>query len=108
MEHPREECLVVENTHLTLITQEVWDIVQCGRKNRHRPTKMEEQNWTLLVSLKRCSYKGTLIPNHSPRSAFKENARQPVLHRLTSRAGRHRPPRCFFPFIDPDMRGKGM
>ena len=108
MEHPREECLVVENTHLTLITQEVWDIVQCGRKNRHRPTKMEEQNWTLLVSLKRCSYKGALIPNHSPRSAFKENARQPVLHRLTSRAGRHRPPRCFLSLIYPDMRGKGM
>ena len=44
VEHPREECLVFENTHPALITREVWDIVQRVRKNRRRPTKMEEQN----------------------------------------------------------------
>ena len=44
VEHSREECLVFENTHPALITQEVWDIVQRVRKNRRRPTKMEEQN----------------------------------------------------------------
>ena len=44
VEHSREECLVFKDTHLALITQEVWDIVQRVRKNRRRPTKMEEQN----------------------------------------------------------------
>lgn len=44
VEHSREECLVFKDTHPALITQEVWDIVQRVRKNRGRPTKMEEQN----------------------------------------------------------------
>jgi len=44
VEHSIEECLVFKDTHPALITQEVWDIVQRVRKNRRRPTKMEEQN----------------------------------------------------------------
>ena len=44
VEHSREECLVFKDTHPVLITQEVWNIVQRVRKNRRRPTKMEEQN----------------------------------------------------------------
>ena len=44
MEHPREECLVFENTHPAIISKEVWDIVQRVRKNKRRPTKMNEQN----------------------------------------------------------------
>ena len=44
VEHSREECLLFKDTHPALITQEVWDIVQRVRKNRRRPTKMEEQN----------------------------------------------------------------
>ena len=44
VEHSREGCLVFKDTHPALITQEVWDIVQRVRKNRRRPTKMEEQN----------------------------------------------------------------
>ena len=44
VEHSREECLVFKDTHPALITREVWDIVQRVRKNRRRPTKMEEQN----------------------------------------------------------------
>ena len=44
VEHSREECLVFKDTHPALITQEVWDIVQRVRKNRRRPTKMEEEN----------------------------------------------------------------
>ena len=44
VEHSREECLVFKDTHPALITQEVWDIVRRVRKNRRRPTKMEEQN----------------------------------------------------------------
>ena len=43
-EHPREECMVFENTHPALITREIWDIVQRVRKNKRRLTKMEEQN----------------------------------------------------------------
>ena len=44
VEHPREECMVFENTHPALITREVWDMVQRVRKNKRRLTKMEEQN----------------------------------------------------------------
>ena len=44
MEHPREECLVFENTHPAIISKEVWDIVRRVRKNKRRPTKMNEQN----------------------------------------------------------------
>ena len=44
IEHPREECLVFENTHPAIITKEIWDIVRRVRKNKRRPTKMDEQN----------------------------------------------------------------
>ena len=44
VEHPREECMVFENTHPALITREVWDMVQRVRKNKRRLSKMEEQN----------------------------------------------------------------
>ena len=44
VEHSREECLVFENTHPALVTQEVWDIVQRVRKNKRRRTNMDEQN----------------------------------------------------------------
>ncbi len=44
IEHPREECLVFENTHPAIIPKEVWDIVQRVRKNKRRRTKMDEQN----------------------------------------------------------------
>lgn len=44
MEHPREECLVIEGSHEPLIDRETWDIVQRVRQNKRRMTKMEEQN----------------------------------------------------------------
>ena len=44
IEHPREKCLVFENTHPAIIPKEVWDIVQRVRKNKRRRTKMNEQN----------------------------------------------------------------
>ena len=44
VEHPREECVVFENTHPPLVTKETWDIVQRVRQNKRRPTKMAEQN----------------------------------------------------------------
>ena len=41
IEHPREECLVFENTHPAIITREVWDVVQRVRKNtRPRPWRL--------------------------------------------------------------------
>ena len=42
--HLREECLVFEGMHPTLVTQEIWDIVQRVRQNKRRPTKMKEQD----------------------------------------------------------------
>jgi site-specific DNA recombinase len=44
LEHPREDCLVIESSHEPLVDRETWDIVQRVRQNKRRPTKMEEQN----------------------------------------------------------------
>ena len=44
IEHPREECMVLENTHPALVSHEVWNIVQRVRQHKRRPTKMDEQN----------------------------------------------------------------
>ena len=44
IEHPREECIVIEGSHEPIIDRETWDIVQRVRQNRRRPTKMEELN----------------------------------------------------------------
>ena len=44
IEHPREECIVLEGTHEPLIDRETWDIVQRVRQNKRRRTNMGEQN----------------------------------------------------------------
>ena len=44
VEHPREECIVIEGSHEAIIDRETWDIVQRVRQNRRRPTKMKELN----------------------------------------------------------------
>ena len=44
VEHPREECMVLENTHPALVSREVWDIVQRVRQHKRRRTNMDEQN----------------------------------------------------------------
>ena len=44
VEHPREDCMVIEGSHEALIDKETWEIVQRVRQNRRRPTKMEELN----------------------------------------------------------------
>lgn len=44
IEHPREECMVLEGTHEPLIDRETWDIVQRVRQNKRRRTNMDEQN----------------------------------------------------------------
>lgn len=38
--NPEEKQVVFENTHVALIDQETWDLVQKARQNRRRPTKM--------------------------------------------------------------------
>lgn len=38
--NPEEKQVVFENTHVALIDQETWDLVQKARQSRRRPTKM--------------------------------------------------------------------
>ena len=38
--NPEEKQVVFENTHVALIDQETWDLVQIARQSRRRPTKM--------------------------------------------------------------------
>ena len=42
--NPKEDCLIFENTHEPIITQQEFDLVQELRKNKRRPTKHEEVN----------------------------------------------------------------
>ena len=71
IEHSREECLVFENTHPALITQEVWDIVQRVRKNRRRLTKMEEQNkYSGLVFCADCGSNMVLHRAHTMSASY--------------------------------------
>lgn len=45
VDRPKNEQIVVENTHEALITQEVWDIAQSVRQHKKRtPKQMEEPN----------------------------------------------------------------
>lgn len=48
--NPEEKQAVFENTHVALIDQEIWDLVQKARQSRRHPTKMAEQMETLSVS----------------------------------------------------------
>ena len=71
VEHPREECLVFENTHPALISQEVWEIVQRVRKNRRRPTKMKEQNkYSGLVFCADCDSSMVLHRAHTMSASY--------------------------------------
>ena len=71
VEHPREECLVFENTHPALITREVWDMVQRVRKNKRRLTKMEEQNkYSGLVFCADCGSNMVLHRAHTMSSSY--------------------------------------
>ena len=71
VEHPREECMVFENTHPALITQEVWDIVQRVRKNKRRLTKMEEQNkYSGLVFCADCGSNMVLHRAHTMSASY--------------------------------------
>ena len=71
VEHPREECLVFENTHPALVTQEVWDIVQRVRKSKHRRTNMDEQNkYSGLVFCADCGSNMVLHRAHTMSASY--------------------------------------
>ena len=71
VEHPREECMVFENTRPALITREVWDIVQRVRKNKRRLTKMEEQNkYSGLVFCADCGSNMVLHRAHTMSASY--------------------------------------
>lgn len=71
VKHPREECMVFENTHPALITREVWDIVQRVRKNKRRLTKMEEQNkYSGLVFCADCGSNMVLHRAHTMSASY--------------------------------------
>ncbi len=44
VDNPKEDWLIFENTHETIITQQEFDLVQELRRHKHRPTKIEEVN----------------------------------------------------------------
>ena len=71
VEHSREECLVFENTHPALVTQEVWDIVQRVRKNKRRRTNMDEQNkYSGLVFCADCGSNMVLHWTHTMSASY--------------------------------------
>lgn len=71
VEHPREECLVFENTHPAIITREVWDVVQRVRKNKRRMTKMEEQSkYSGLVFCADCGSNMVLHRAHTMSASY--------------------------------------
>ena len=71
VEHPREECMVFENTHPALITREVWDMVQRVRKNKRRLTKMEEQDkYSGLVFCADCGSNMVLHRAHTMSASY--------------------------------------
>ena len=71
VEHPREECLVFENTHPALITREVWDIVQRVRESKRRRTNMDEQNkYSGLVFCSDCGSNMVLHRAHTMSASY--------------------------------------
>ena len=71
VERPREECLVFENTHPALVTQEVWDIVQRVRKSKRRRTNMDEQNkYSGLVFCADCGSNMVLHRAHTMSASY--------------------------------------
>jgi len=71
VEHPRDECMVFENTHPALITREVWDVVQRVRKNKRRLTKMEEQSkYSGLVFCADCGSNMVLHRAHTMSASY--------------------------------------
>ena len=86
IEHPREECLVFENTHPAIISKEVWDIVQRVRKNKRRRTKMDEQNkYSGLVICADCRKTMVLHRAHTMSADYKMCIRDRISHGRTIR-----------------------
>ena len=66
VEHPREECMVVEGSHEAIIDRETWDIVQRVRQHKRRRTNMDEQNkYSGLVVCADCGATMVLHRSHT-------------------------------------------
>ena len=71
VEHSREECLVFENTHPALVTQEVWDIIRRVRESKRRRTNMDEQNkYSGLVFCSDCGSNMVLHRAHTISASY--------------------------------------
>ena len=71
IEHPREDCMVVEGSHEVLIDKETWDIVQRVRQNKRRRTNMDEQNkWSGLVVCADCGSVMVLHRAHTMSASY--------------------------------------
>ena len=69
IEHPRDECMVIEGSHEAIVDRETWDIVQRVRQHKRRRTNMDEQNkYSGLVV---CSDCGATMVLHRSRSMKK-------------------------------------
>ena len=71
VEHPREDCMVIEGSHEALIDKEIWDIVQRVRQHKRRRTNMDEQNkWSGLVVCADCGSVMVLHRAHTMAASY--------------------------------------
>ena len=71
VEHPREECMVIEGSHEAIIDRETWDIVQRVRQHKRRRTNMDEQNkYSGLVVCADCGSTMVLHRTHTMSASY--------------------------------------
>lgn len=71
VEHPREDCMVIEGSHEAIIDKETWDIVQRVRQHKRRRTNMDEQNkWSGLVVCAGCGSVMVLHRAHTMSASY--------------------------------------
>ena len=71
VEHPREECMVIEGSHEAIIDRETWDIVQRVRQHKRRRTNMDEQNkYSGLVVCVDCGSTMVLHRTHTMSASY--------------------------------------
>ena len=71
MEHPREDCMVIEGSHEALIDKETWEIVQRVRQHKRRRTNMDKQNkWSGLVVCADCGSVMVLHRAHTMSASY--------------------------------------
>lgn len=71
VEHPREDCMVIEGSHEAIIDKETWEIVQRVRQHKRRRTNMDEQNkWSGLVVCAGCGSVMVLHRAHTMSASY--------------------------------------